>query len=111
MLQREPNKEALIFTAMINPDALLEGEQPRLIIILMGGSTEEDIIMEELDCVKLIKPFRNLKTGTNGTILIKYAENDFEVEFFDDNHEIIDVYTITGDCLEVYLRYSNCHGK
>ncbi len=58
--------------------------------------------MEELECVRLIKPFEDLKVGTTGTIVLKYTENDFEVEFFDENHETIDVYTITGDYLEVY---------
>ena len=62
--------------------------------------------MEELDCVKLIKPFEDLKVGTRGTIVLKYTENDFEVEFFDENHETIDVYTITDDYLEVYWKYS-----
>ena len=36
--------------------------------------------MEELDCVKLIKPFDDLKVGTKGCIVLKYTENDFEVE-------------------------------
>ena len=39
--------------------------------------------MNELDCVKLIKPFKKLKVGTKGYILLKYTENGFEVEFFD----------------------------
>lgn len=34
--------------------------------------------MEELDCVKLIKPFDDLKVGTKGCIVLKYTENDFE---------------------------------
>ena len=50
--------------------------------------------MKELDCVKLIKPFKELKVGTKGCIVVKYTENDFEVEFFDENDETIDVYTI-----------------
>lgn len=62
--------------------------------------------MEELDCVKLIKPFENLKVGMEGCIVLKYNDNNFEVEFFDENDETIDVYTITGDYLEVYWRYS-----
>ena len=40
--------------------------------------------MNELDCVKLIKPFKELKVGTKGCIVLKYTENDFEVEFFDE---------------------------
>ena len=62
--------------------------------------------MEELDGVILIKPFENLKVGTKGTIVLKYTENDFEVEFFDENQETIDVYTITKDYIEVYWKYS-----
>ena len=62
--------------------------------------------MEELDCVILIKSFENLKVGTKGTIVLKYNEDNFEVEFFDDNHETIDVYTISKDYLEVYWKYS-----
>ena len=43
--------------------------------------------MNELGCVKLIKPFKKIKVGTKGCIASKYTENDFEVEFFDENHE------------------------
>ena len=62
--------------------------------------------MEELDCVKLIKPFEDLKIGTKGCIVLKYNDNDFEVEFFDENDETIDVYTISKDYIEVYWKYS-----
>ena len=58
--------------------------------------------MNELDCVKLIKPFKELKVGTKGCIVVKYTENDFEVEFFDENDETIDVYTISKEYLDVY---------
>ena len=58
--------------------------------------------MKELDCVKLIKPFKELKAGTKGCIVVKYTENDFEVEFFDENNETIDVYTISKEYLDVY---------
>ena len=50
--------------------------------------------MNELDCVKLIKPFKELKVGTKGCIVVKHTENDFEVEFFNENDDTIDVYTI-----------------
>ena len=53
--------------------------------------------MEELQCVKLIKEFKGLSIGTKGTIVLKYTENDFEVEFFDSNGETIGVYTIDGE--------------
>ncbi len=62
--------------------------------------------MELFDCVKLIKPFKDLKVGTKGAIVEKYNDNDFEVEFFDDNDNTIDVYTISADYLEVYWKAS-----
>lgn len=57
-------------------------------------------MMKELQCVKLVKEFKGMPVGTNGTIVLKYSENDFEVEFFDEEGNTIDVYTITGDYLE-----------
>lgn len=39
--------------------------------------------MNELDCIKLIKTFKDLKVELGGCIVLKYTENDFEVEFFD----------------------------
>ena len=56
--------------------------------------------MDELQCVKLIKEFKGLPIGTKGTIVLKYTENDFEVEFFDSNGETIGVYTIEGEFIE-----------
>lgn len=67
--------------------------------------------MNELDCVKLIKPFKDLKVGTRGCIVLKYTENDFEVEFFDENNETIDVYTISREHLEVYWTPEKGHIK
>lgn len=55
--------------------------------------------MKELDTVILIKEFQNLQKGTVGCIVLKYDENNFEVEFFDENGDTIDVYTITGEYL------------
>ena len=49
MLQKEPNKEALIFTAMINPDALLHGEQPRLIDEWQDAPTIWDAVRSYCD--------------------------------------------------------------
>ena len=56
--------------------------------------------MEELDLVKLNKNYKDLKEGTLGTIVLKYNENDFEVEFFDENMDTIDVYTINISYLD-----------
>ena len=57
--------------------------------------------MEELQCVKLVKEFEDLKIGTKGTIVLKYTDNDFEVEFFDDNGDTIGVYTIKAEYIEL----------
>jgi len=57
--------------------------------------------MNELDCVKLVKPFRDLPLGTKGVVVLKYNDEDVEVEFFDGNDQTIDVYIVPTDCLEV----------
>ena len=62
---------------------------------------ECEVYMKELDVVKLINDFENLKKGTEGTIVYEHGKNFFEVEFFDDDNETIGVYTISGDNLEV----------
>ena len=56
--------------------------------------------MEELECVKLKKAFEGMPIGTKGTIVLKYTEEDFEVEFFDENGDTIDVCTIKGEYIE-----------
>ena len=55
--------------------------------------------MEELDLVVLKKDFEDLKAGVRGTIVLKYDESNFEVEFFDANHDTIGVYTISAEYL------------
>ena len=57
--------------------------------------------MNELDCVCLTRPFEDLAVGTEGTIVYKYNDEDFEVEFFDESSETIGVYTIGSSYLEV----------
>ena len=49
MLQKEPDKEALIFTSRINPSALLEGEQPRLIDEWQDAPTIWDAVRSYCD--------------------------------------------------------------
>ncbi len=39
--------------------------------------------MHELDVVRLTEDFNGLPAGTEGTIVLKYNEEYFEVEFFD----------------------------
>lgn len=61
--------------------------------------------MKELDVVKLIKEFKNLKVGTMGTIVHVYDKHNFEVEFVDDNKETIDVFTIDDSYLDRVWEY------
>lgn len=56
--------------------------------------------MKELDVVKLNKEFKGLKSGTEGTIVLEYDGNYFEVEFFDDNDDTIGVFTTPIALLE-----------
>lgn len=56
--------------------------------------------MKELDVVKLNKEFKGLKAGTEGTIVLEYDGNYFEVEFFDDNNDTIGVFTTPLELLE-----------
>ena len=58
--------------------------------------------LEPFDCVILIKKYRNLEKGTHGTIIEKYNNDNFLVEFFDGNGDTIDVYDVTADYLKVY---------
>lgn len=61
--------------------------------------------MNELDCVRLTQNFEDLIAGAEGTIVHKYNENDFEVEFFDVSKETIGVYTISKDYLYQTVPY------
>lgn len=61
--------------------------------------------MSELDIVRLIKEFEGMAIGTEGTIVHKYNEHAFEVEFFDDKGDTIDIFTTTKDVLELVCPY------
>lgn len=54
-----------------------------------------------------MKDFKDLKAGIKGTIVLKYNDFDFEVEFFDKNHNSLGVFTISKDYLEVYWKNSD----
>lgn len=57
--------------------------------------------MNELDVVKLVKNFNGIPLGTTGTIVHKYNDENFEVEFFDDEGNTIDVLTMHIDYIEL----------
>ena len=57
--------------------------------------------MKELDVVRLTKEFKGLPAGTEGAIVLEYDGTFFEVEFFDDDGDTIDVITTPADALEL----------
>lgn len=57
--------------------------------------------MKELDVVRLTKEFEGLDIGTKGAIVIEYDGKSFEVEFFDNEGNTIDVLTTPVDCIEL----------
>lgn len=61
--------------------------------------------MKELDVVRLKSEICDLPTGTTGTIVLEYDEKYFEVEFFDENGDTIDVVTTPVECLELVQSY------
>lgn len=61
--------------------------------------------MKELDVVRLKSVFSDLPTGTTGTIVLEYDGKCFEVEFFDENGDTIDVVTTPVEFLEIVQSY------
>ena len=57
--------------------------------------------MKELDIVKLTKKFNGLEAGTEGTIVLEYDGNYFEVEFVDSNNDTIGVFTTPAKLLKM----------
>lgn len=61
--------------------------------------------MKELDVVKLIEEFEGMTVGTEGTIVLEYDGEYFEVEFFDAEGDTIDVCTTPKNILELVKEY------
>ena len=61
--------------------------------------------MKELDVVRLKSEFCDLPTFTTGTIVLEYDGKCFEVEFFDENGDTIDVVTTPIELLELVQSY------
>ncbi|MCD7731700.1 MAG: DUF4926 domain-containing protein [Oscillospiraceae bacterium] len=57
--------------------------------------------MKELDVVRLTKEFEGLNIVTKGTVVLEYDSKFFEVEFFDDDGNTIDVLTTPVNCIEL----------
>ena len=59
--------------------------------------------MKELDIVKLNKDFNGVPAGT---IVLEYDGTCFEVEYFDDDGDTIDVLTTPTTMLDLVAKYN-----
>lgn len=66
---------------------------------------EEDKSMKESDVARLTNEFERMAIGTEGTIVLEYDGKCFEVEFFDENGDTIDVVTTPSEVLELVQSY------
>ena len=57
--------------------------------------------MKELDVVRLKENFNGIPAGTEGTIVLEYDGTHFEVEFFNNNGDTIDVLTTPTEMVEI----------
>ena len=61
--------------------------------------------MKEFDTVKLIEDYEGVPKGTEGTIIQEYQPSLFEVEFFDNEHKMIDTVTTPIMVLDLVEEY------
>ena len=57
--------------------------------------------MKELDVVRLVQEFHGIPEGTEGTIVHKYDDSMYEVEFFSKAGETLDVITTPNSVIEL----------
>ncbi|MBE6828424.1 MAG: DUF4926 domain-containing protein [Ruminococcaceae bacterium] len=55
--------------------------------------------MKELDSVSLLVDFKNIPAGTTGVIVHEYDGTAFEVEYFNENGNTIDVITTPSNLI------------
>ena len=61
--------------------------------------------MKELDVVRLVQEFNGFPLGTEGTIVHKYDDSMFEVEFFSKDGDTLDVVTTPKNVIELAKSY------
>lgn len=61
--------------------------------------------MKELDVVRLTKEFEGLPVGIEGTIVHKYDDSMYEVEFFSKGGDTLDVVTTPNCVIELAKSY------
>ena len=63
--------------------------------------------MKELDTVKLLNDYEGIKAGTVGVIVCEYDGRAFEVEYFDEDGNTIDVVTTPAAYLSLEESYNS----
>lgn len=58
------------------------------------------MMMKGLDTVRLLEEYKGVPAGSEGTIVCEYDGTCFEVEFYDNNGDTIDVVTTPSEILE-----------
>ena len=61
--------------------------------------------MKELDVVRLLQEFNGFPAGTEGTIVHKYDDSMYEVEFFSKDGDTLDVVTTPHCVVELAKSY------
>lgn len=63
--------------------------------------------MKELDSVKLLSEYNNIPKGTEGCIVCENDKKFFDVEFFDNDGNTIDVVLVPVEYLKLTWEYKN----
>ena len=61
--------------------------------------------MKELDVVRLVQELQGIPVGTEGTIVHKYDDSMYEVEFFNKSGDTLDVITTPNIAIELIKSY------
>ncbi|MGM9666160.1 MAG: DUF4926 domain-containing protein [Eubacteriales bacterium] len=61
--------------------------------------------MKELDVVRLVQEFNGFPIGTEGTVVHKYDDSMYEVEFFNKDGSTIGVITTPKNVIELLISY------
>ena len=61
--------------------------------------------MKELDVVRLVQELQGIPVGTEGTIVHKYDDSMYEVEFFNKDGDTLDVVTTPKSAIELIKSY------
>ena len=61
--------------------------------------------MKELDVVRLVQELQSIPVDTEGTIVHKYDDSMYEVEFFSKDGDTLDVVTTPTSAIQLIKSY------